>query len=152
MGAFDPDSAGQGVMGFQQQIARYPDIVVLAPVEKPDSETNLKEAVIAECLHNYPDLKGIVGFNGDCGPVAARVLEKRGLIDSVKLICVDADAPQFQLVRSGAIDAAFFQKSEVSTYLAFQLLYDYNHGSSRVAVAQHKPLQHPPFPKDSTRQ
>jgi len=129
LGASDTDSVGQGVMGFRQQISRYPDIEVLAPVEKSDPESNLKEAVIAECLRNYPDLKGIVGFNGDCGPVAARVLEKMGLIDSVKLICVDADAPQFQLVRSGAIDAAFFQKSEVSTYLAFQLLYDYNHGS-----------------------
>ncbi len=57
-----------------------------------------------------------------------RVLEKMNLIGSVKLICVDADAPQFHLVRSGAIDAAFYQKSEVSASLAFQLLYDYNHG------------------------
>jgi PAS domain S-box-containing protein len=129
LGAFDPDNVRQGVMGFRQEIARYPEIKVLAPAEESDRETNLKEAYIAECLHNYPDLKGIVGFDGDCGPKAAHVLEKLDLVDSVKLICVDADAPQFQLVRSGAIDAAFFQKSEVSTYLAFQLLYDYNHGS-----------------------
>jgi PAS domain S-box-containing protein len=129
MGAFDPDNVRLGVMGFRQQISRYPDIEVVTPVEAPDSQPGMKEPIIAECLNIYPDLKGIVGFNGECGPEAAYALEKTGMIGSVKLICVDADAPQFQLVRSGAIDAAFFQKSEVSTYLAFQLLYDYNHGS-----------------------
>jgi PAS domain S-box-containing protein len=136
LGAFNPDNVRLGVTGFRQHISRYPDIEVLAPVEEADADPGLKEPLIAECLRNYTDLKGIVGFNGDCGPAAAHALEKMGLIGSVKLICVDADAPQFQLVRSGVIDAAFFQKSEVSTYLAFQLLYDYNHGSQ---VTGHTP-------------
>jgi PAS domain S-box-containing protein len=42
---------------------------------------------------------------------------------------VDADTPQYQYLQTGAIDAAFCQKRETSTYLAFQLIYDYNHGS-----------------------
>ena len=129
LGASDSDNVRLGVMGFRQQILRYADIEVVTPVEMPESESNLKEPIIAENLRVYPDLKGIVGFNGDCGTEAAHVLDKTGLIGSVKLICMEADAPQFELVRSGAIDAALFQKSEVSTYLAFQLLYDYNHGS-----------------------
>ncbi len=129
LGAFDLENVKLGVTGFRQHISRYPDIEVLAAVEEPDADPRLEEPVIEEFLRHCTDLKGIVGFNGDCGPAAARALEKMGLIGSVKLICVDADAPHFQLVRSGVIDAAFFQKSEVSTYMAFQLLYDYNHGS-----------------------
>jgi len=129
LAAYDSDNVGLGVMGFRQQIMHNADIEVVAPFEGPDSESRLKESVIAESLRAYPDLKGIVGFNGECGTEAARALEKAGLTGSVKLMCLEADAPQFQLVRSGAIDAALFQKSEVSTYLAFQLLYDYNHGS-----------------------
>jgi len=129
LGAIDPENVGLGVMGFQQQIASYPNIELVIPDEKPPVGLGLKEPIISDFLCKNPDLKGIAGFDGDCGPEAGRALEKMGLVGSVKLICVDADAPRFQLVRSGVIDAAFFQKSEVSTYLAFQMLYDYNHGS-----------------------
>jgi PAS domain S-box-containing protein len=45
------------------------------------------------------------------------------------LVCVDADSAQVEFIKSGAIDAAFCQKREIFTYLAFQMLYAYNHGS-----------------------
>jgi|GEM_PF-800541 len=129
LGAFNLDHVKAGVQGFRQQMAHYSDIEVLAAVAEPAAESNPTDNLMA-ALHRAPnDLNGIVGFDGNCGFTAVSVLEKLNLIDSVKLICVDADAPQFQLVRSGAVDAAFYQKSEVSTYLAFQLLHDYNHGS-----------------------
>ena len=129
LGAFDLDNVRDGIQGFRQQIVRYSDIEVLAPVDQSATGSNPAESVLAACLRDHSDLKGIVGFDGNCGPVAVSVLEEMNLVDSVKVICVDADAPRFQLVRSGAIDAAFYQNSEVSTYQAFQLLHDYNHGS-----------------------
>ena len=129
LGASDRDNVRVGIQGFRQQIARYSDIEVLAPDEQPAAEFDLTESVVAAYLRDHSDLNGMVGFDENCGPVAVSVLEEMNLIGSVKLICVDADAPQFHLVRSGAMDAAFYQKSEASTYLAFQLLHDYNHGS-----------------------
>jgi PAS domain S-box-containing protein len=129
LGASDLDNVKVGIQGFRQQIARYSDIEVLAPDEQPAAEFDLTESVVAAYLRDHSDLNGMVGFDENCGPVAVSVLEEMNLIGSVKLICVDADAPQFHLVRSGAMDAAFYQKSEASTYLAFQLLHDYNHGS-----------------------
>ncbi|CAB1059117.1 hypothetical protein D1BOALGB6SA_3875 [Olavius sp. associated proteobacterium Delta 1] len=129
LGAFDLDSVKVGIQGFRQQIARYSDIEVLAPVDKPAAEFDLTDSVVAAYLRDHSDLNGIVGFDGNCGSVVVSVLEEMNLIGTVKLICIDADAPQFHLVRSGAIDAAFYQKCEVSTYLAFQLLHDFNHGS-----------------------
>jgi len=128
LGAFDLDNINVGIQGFRRQIARYSGIVVVAPDDKPAAGSDWTDSGIAAYLRDHGDLNGIVGFDGNCGPAAVRVLDKMNLIGSVKLICVDADAPQFHLVRSGAIDAAFYQKSEVSTSLAFQLLYDYNHG------------------------
>jgi PAS domain S-box-containing protein len=124
LGAVDQDNINAGIQGFRQQIGRYSDIVVSAP----DDEFDWTDSAIAAYLRDHGDLNGIVGFDGNCGPVAVNVLKEMNLTGSVKLICVDADAPRFQLVRSGAIDAAFYQKREVSTSLAFQLLYDYNHG------------------------
>ncbi len=129
LGAVDLDNVKVGIQGFRRQIARYSEIEVLAPFDKPAAEFELTASVVAAYLRDHSDLNGIVGFDGNCGPVAVSVLEEMNLIGSVKLICVDADAPRFHLVRSGVIDAAFYQKSEVSTYLAFQLLHDYNHGS-----------------------
>jgi PAS domain S-box-containing protein len=130
LGAIDMDNVKVGIQGFRQQIACYTDIEVLAPDDKQAADFDLIDSVVAAYLRDHSDLKGIVGFDGNCGTVATSVLEKMNLIGSVKLICVDADAPQFPLVRSGAIDAAFYQKSEVSTYRAFQLLHDFNHGSA----------------------
>jgi len=128
LGAFDPDNVNVGIQGFRQQIDRYSDIVVSAPNDNPAAGFDWTDSRIAAYLRDHADFNGIVGFDGNCGPVAAGVLEQMNLIGTVKLICVDADAPQFHFVRSGTIDAAFYQKSEVSTSLAFQLLYDYNHG------------------------
>jgi PAS domain S-box-containing protein len=129
LGAFDLDYVKVGIQGFRQQLARYSDIEVAVPADKPAAEIDLTDSVVAAYLRDNRDLGGIVGFDGNCGPVAVKALEEMNLIGSVKLICVDADAPLFHRVRSGAIDAAFYQKSEVATYQAFQLLHDYNHGS-----------------------
>ncbi len=129
LGAFALDDVKAGIQGFRQQIARYTDIDVLVPDDKQAADFDLTDSVVAAYLRDHSDLNGIVGFDGNCGSVAVNVLEKMNLIGSVKLVCVDADAPQFHLVRSGAIVAAFYRKSEVSTYRAFQLLHDYNHGS-----------------------
>jgi PAS domain S-box-containing protein len=129
LGASDLDYVKVGIQGFRQQIARYSDIEVLVPDHKAAAEFDLTDSDVAAYFRDNPDLGGIVGFDGNCGPVAATVLEEMNLIGSVKFICADAYAPQFHRVRSGAIDAAFYQKSEVATYQAFQLLHDYNHGS-----------------------
>jgi PAS domain S-box-containing protein len=128
LGAFDQDNVKAGIQGFRRQIARHAGITVSAPDGQPAAGFDGAESVITAYLRDHGDLNGIVGFHGNCGRVAVRALEKLNLETSVKLICVDADAPQFDLVRSGAIDAAFYRRSEVSTSLAFQLLYDYNHG------------------------
>ena len=118
-----------GVRGFRCQIARYADIEVMAPIDQMAAESSPAESLIDICLRDHSDLNGLVCFDQNCAPAAASALEKIDLTNSVKLICVGASSPHSRLLRSGAIDAAFCQKPEVSTNMAFQLLHDYNHGS-----------------------
>jgi PAS domain S-box-containing protein len=102
---------------------------VIGPVDDLDAGSDRAESVVSTYIQDHLDLQGIAGFDGNSGPGAARALEKEGMADKVKLICVDADSPHRQYLKSGVIDAAFCQKRETFTYLAFQLIYDYNHGS-----------------------
>jgi len=129
LGMVGLDNMKAGFRGFRQQISRYPRIDVLGPVDDLDAGSERAESIVGSYLQKHPDLTGIVGFDGNSGPGAARALEKRGMTSRVKLICVDADTPHKQYIKSGVIDAAFCQKRETFTYLAFQLIYDYNHGS-----------------------
>ena len=133
LGMVDMDNMKAGFRGFQKQISRYPRIDVLGPVDDLDADSERAESIVADYLQQHPDLNGIIGFDGNSGPGAARALEKLGMADKVKLICVDADTPQLQYVKTGVIDAAFCQKREKFTYLAFQFIYDYNHGSKSTA-------------------
>jgi PAS domain S-box-containing protein len=129
LGSFNLDHVREGVQGFKRQISRYPDIEMVVPVNAPDADSSQSDEELVDFLRDHIDMKGLVGFDGHCGTTAAAFLKQMDLIESVKIICVNADAPDFRTVRSGEIDAAFYLKSDVSTYLAFQLLYDYNHGS-----------------------
>jgi len=129
LGMVDLDNMKAGFRGFQKQISRNPQIEVMGPVDDLDAGIGRAESIVSAYLQEHPDLKGIVGFDGNSGPGAAQALEKLGMAHNVKLICVDADTLQKQYLKSGTIDAAFYQKRETFTHLAFQLIYDYNHGS-----------------------
>ena len=129
LGMVQLDNMQAGFRGFQKQISHYPHIEVVGPIDDLDTGSDRAESIVLSYLQKHPDLNGIVGFDGNSGPGAARALEKLNKGQEVKLICVDADASQKQYLKTGAIDAAFCQKRETFTYLAFQLIYDYNHGS-----------------------
>ena len=130
LGMVDLENMKAGFRGFQKQISNYPHIDLIGPVDDLDAGSGLAESIVQTYLRDHSDLIGIVGFDGNSGPGAARALEELGMTDQVKLICVDADTPHRRYLRTGVIDAAFCQKRETFTYLAFQLIYDYNHGSS----------------------
>ena len=129
LGMVDIDNMKAGFRGFRDQISQYPHLEVIGPVDDLAAGSDIAESVVSAYLQDHPDLLGIAGFDSNSGPGAALALEKLGMADKVKLICVDALSPHRQLLKTGVIDAAFCQKRETFTYLAFQLIYDYNHGS-----------------------
>jgi PAS domain S-box-containing protein len=75
------------------------------------------------------DLSGIAVFDEHWGSAVAGALERLNRKHAVRSVCVSADAPRFNLIRTGAIDAAFYRKAEFAACLAIQMLHDFNHGS-----------------------
>ena len=118
-----------GFRGFTDMIKKYSDIQLLGPEDDIDTAPKRAEAITTQYLRRYPDLAGIAGFDGNSGPGAAIALEKFLKVKTVKLVCVDVEKQQLEYLRNGAIDAVFAQKREYFTYLAFQMLYSFNHGS-----------------------
>ena len=118
-----------GFRGFNERIAAYPEVKVIGPIDDLDTGFERAREVVLEYMKKYPDLKGIVGFDANSGPGAALALESLGKANDVKLVCVDSDREHLDYLRSGFIDTAFGQRREAFTYLAFQMLYNYNHGS-----------------------
>jgi PAS domain S-box-containing protein len=129
IGLVDLANMQTGFRGFRQQIEKYPEIEIVGLEDDLAAGSDRAEAIVAEYLSKHPDLAGVAGFDGNSGPGAALALERLSLADKVKLVCVDADAPQREHLRRGTIDAAFCQKREMFTCLAFQLLYSFHHGS-----------------------
>jgi ribose transport system substrate-binding protein len=119
-----------GFQGFRQWMKLYPKIEVLGPEDDLAVSTEKATDVVALYLKEHPDLAGVAGFDGNSGPGAAIALEKAGKQNDVRLVCVDADELQIKHIMTGAIDVAFCQKREIFTYLAFQMLHSYNHGSA----------------------
>ena len=118
-----------GFQGFRQRMETYKDIELLGLEDDMDTGPDRAEAIVTEYLQKHADLRGIAGFDGNSGPGAAVALQKAGVAQNIKLVCVDADKEQIEHIRTNAIDAAFCQKREAFTYMAFQYLYAYNHGT-----------------------
>ncbi|MFH1061714.1 MAG: PAS domain S-box protein [Candidatus Omnitrophota bacterium] len=118
-----------GFRGFSDRITHYSDIQLLGPEDTSGQNFDKAEGIVTQYLKQYPDLAGIVAFDNNGGPGAAQALEKFLKVRTVKLICANANKPQLAYLEKGIIDAAFSQKHQYSTYLAFQMLYAYNHGS-----------------------
>ena len=129
IGMVNLDNMQAGFRGFQQQMSTYPQIKIIGTEDDLDAGTERAEFIVTRYLAAHPDLAGIAGFDGNSGPGASRAIQQLNRLKQVKLVCVDADSAQVEFIKSGAIDAAFCQKREVFTYLAFQMLYSYNHGS-----------------------
>ncbi len=118
-----------GYRGFSNQIKSYPGIQLLGPEEDINMQSDKAEAIVSRYLKKYPDLSGVVAFDSDSGIGAACALKKILKMKTVKLITVDTDKPHLDYIEDETISAVFVQRRSYFTYLAFQMLYSYNHGS-----------------------
>ncbi len=129
IGAADADNVSLAVDSFKQHLTQYPAIEVRAEPESLATDANSNVFDITALLRHNGDLNGLVVFDETRGAHVVSALKALNRLDAVQLIWVDADASRLQMIRSGAINAAFCRKTEVATYLALQMLHDFNHGS-----------------------
>jgi PAS domain S-box-containing protein len=118
-----------GIRGLRNGLVDHPRLEIVAVEDTGGVSPEAAQSIVSRYLEHHPDLAAVVAFDcgGGCGAAAALI--EAGRESEIRLVCVDTDPGQAMLIRSGVIDAAFVQKREAFTYLAFQMLYAYNHGS-----------------------
>jgi len=119
-----------GLGGFLERMKDYPDIQVLKPEDDCGGNFETSRQAAAGHLERHQDLAGIACLNNRSGVGAALALEQADRGRTVKLVCVGAEPEHLRHIRSGTIDAAFYQKLDSITCVAFQMLYAYKHGSA----------------------
>jgi len=125
----DVGNCRAGCRGFVGRMKDYPGVEILGPEDDDGDDLETSRQIVARYLREHEDLVGIAALNNRSGPGAAMALTEAGKTKSVKLVSVGAEEDHLTHIRSGAIDATFYQKLEALTCLAFQMLYSYNHGS-----------------------
>ncbi|MDD3642850.1 MAG: substrate-binding domain-containing protein, partial [Candidatus Krumholzibacteria bacterium] len=129
IGMTGQQNTAAGIRGLRNGLVDHPGLEVVAVEDTGTVSPSAAQAVVSRRLGEHPDLTAVVGFDCGSGCGAAAALLEAGRDRATRVICVDTDPGQAPLIRSGVIDAAFVQKREAFTFLAFEMLYSYNHGS-----------------------
>lgn len=115
------------VEGINKFAAENPGLNVLEPLQD-DSDSAVAARVIGSALQANPDTVGIIGCQSASGVGAVTALREAGMLDKVKVVCIDKDMPTLEAVKAGDIYATVCGKQYSEVYYATKFLYDYNHG------------------------
>lgn len=103
------ESVIQRVKGFEEEIANYPDITIVAKL----SGHGVKDQAFhttEDMLQAHPKLAGIFGINDDSALGALAAVEKAGKSGSIEIIGFDAVPEAKQAIADGKIYADVIQK------------------------------------------
>ncbi|PWB70526.1 sugar ABC transporter substrate-binding protein [candidate division GN15 bacterium] len=103
------ESVIQRVKGFEEEIAKYPDIQVVAKL----SGRGVKDQAFRtaeDILQAHPDVTAIFGINDDSALGALAAIEKAGKAGKVKVIGFDAVPEARAAIKAGKIYADVIQK------------------------------------------
>jgi ribose transport system substrate-binding protein len=120
------ESVIQRVKGFEEEIANYPGITVVAKL----SGHGVKDQAFRtteDVLQAHPDVTAVFGINDDSALGALAAVEKAGKTDKVKIIGFDAVPEAREAIKAGKIYADVIQQplqigqktmAAIKTYLA----------------------------------
>jgi ribose transport system substrate-binding protein len=101
-GALGHTGAQKRAQGFQQAVAKYPGINVLAE-DSGDWDVNKVAALWEDYLVKYPDIKAGYFHNDDMALAAARVIENAGRKGEIVLGGIDAMPEAIRAVSEGTL-------------------------------------------------
>lgn len=132
MGILGMENMEAGFRGFQDALAKFPDIQFLG---KYDDKANVETAakITADLLAAHPDIAGIAGFDSNSGPGIALAVKEAQKVGRVKITTVDAEPEHLRLVKEGVIDYLVGQKRELFTWLGAQFLFDMRHKTLQIS-------------------
>jgi ABC-type sugar transport system substrate-binding protein len=128
-GALTALNAQQRVQGFEEALANYPDIEIVATEPTEDSpETALSKA--EALLQAHPDLAAFYGVTGVGVPGAAGAVKQANKCGDVKVVGFDVVPQGIEFMRAGCVDALISQRPYGMTAEALEILVDLSQGKT----------------------
>lgn len=105
----DVSSVMNRVKGFQEGIAKFPNMEVVGVDYNLDVQQKAQEQTLAT-LQKYPDLRGVFGTNLFSAQGAYQAVVNAGLTGAVKIASWDATVDLINALREGKVDLVLAQK------------------------------------------
>jgi ABC-type sugar transport system substrate-binding protein len=120
-GALTALNAQQRVQGFEEALAKFPDIQIVA-VEPTEDSPEVALSKAEALLQAYPDLVGFYGVTGVGVPGAAGAVRQANKCGQVKVVGFDVVPQGIEFMRGGCVDALISQRPYGMTAQALQIM------------------------------
>lgn len=116
-------NASQREEGFQDYVARFPNVRVV-DIQYSQSNQRNAEEITRNWLAQYPSLDGIVALNAESSIGVGRVIQRSGKGGKVKVIAFDSPPETMGLLQDGVVQALILQNPFNNGYLAVKNAVD----------------------------
>ncbi|MBG9736411.1 substrate-binding domain-containing protein [Paenibacillus alvei] len=110
-------NASQREEGFQDYVARFPNVRVV-DIQYSQSNQRNAEEITCSWLAQYPSLDGIVALNAESSIGVGREIQRSGKGGKVKVIAFDSPPETMGLLQDGVVQALVLQNPFNNGYLA----------------------------------
>lgn len=116
-------NASQREEGFQDYVARFPNVRVV-DIQYSQSNQRNAEEITRRWLAQYPSLDGIVALNAESSIGVGREIQRSGKGGKVKVIAFDSPPETMGLLQDGVVQALILQNPFNNGYLAVKNAVD----------------------------
>lgn len=116
-------NANQREEGFQDYVARFPNVRVV-DIQYSQSNQRNAEEITRRWLAQYPSLDGIVALNAESSIGVGREVQRSGHGGRVKVIAFDSPPETMGLLQDGVVQALVLQNPFNNGYLAVKYAVD----------------------------
>ncbi len=122
-------SVSDRVKGFKEQIAKYPEIAVMAELSA-DGRRDKAVRVTEDLLESHPDLVGVFGINDDTALGALAAIEAAGKVGKIQIVGYDATPEARSKIDSGVLYGDVIQNPRRIGELTMRAIHDFFSGTS----------------------
>lgn len=112
------------VQGFREEIAKYPDMQILA-IQEGKGTTEGGRAVMSDLIGRYPDLNAVFPINDPSALGAISALEAANKLQDVTVVTVDGSQEALAAIRAGKLLSSSAQFPREIGRIAAEKAYDH---------------------------
>ncbi|MHC4646725.1 MAG: substrate-binding domain-containing protein [Planctomycetota bacterium] len=115
------------VAGFQEELAKYPDMEIL-DIQEGQGTTEGGRPVMLDLLGRYPDLNAVFPINDPSALGAISALESTGRLDDVTVVTVDGSDEGIAAIKAGKLFSSSAQFPKEIGRIAAEKMYEHLEG------------------------